>query len=234
MKIHCVIADDEYLAIRVLEQYARAIDDLEIMQTFTDPREAVTYLKTHATDLLILDIQMPYLSGFDVIQTLQPKPVVIFVTARHDFAVQAYDMEVLDYLVKPVSAERFQKAIEKAKEYLDYRNDRTSLQDLAKNFLMIKSEYRIVKIYFESILYVEGLNEYVKIHTPEKTYTTLAALKDIESELPATAFMRIHKSFITSLASIKDFNSRSVRLENEKELPVGRTYKTAFLEKMKQ
>jgi DNA-binding LytR/AlgR family response regulator len=233
MTLSCIIVDDEYLAIKVLEEYASRLSALQVVKTFTDSREAVKYIPGTPVDLLLLDIQMPYLTGFDLVKQLPAETMVIFTTARHDYAVQAYDLNVLDYLVKPVAFERFEKAIQKAIEYRQYRKMLQEQKNASRNFLMIKSDYRIIKLLVEDIEYIEGLSEYVKIYTREKIHTTLAALKALESELPALQFIRIHKSYIIAIAAIRDFNSRAVQLHNGKELPVGRSYKDQFLQKMK-
>lgn len=233
MNISCIIVDDEYLAIKVLEEYASGISSMTITKTFTDSRMAVTYIQQHAVDLVLLDIQMPYISGFDLIKSLPPETMVIFTTARHDYAVQAFEFNVLDYLVKPISRERFEKAIQKAVEFSQYRTVWNEQKNAGKNFIMIKADYRIVKLLFDDITSIEGLSEYVKIYSGEKTYTTLAALKTLEDELPANKFIRIHKSHIVALSAIDRFSSRAVQLITGRELPVGRSYKDQFMQKMK-
>ena len=233
MSISCIIVDDEYLAIKVLSAYASTIPALQVIKTFTDSRAAVDFIQQQPVDLILLDIQMPYVSGFDLVKAVPPETMVIFTTARHDYAVQAYELDVLDYLVKPIVQERFEKAIQKALEYRQYRKVWNEQQQAARNFLMIKADYRIVKLLFEEIEYIEGLSEYVKIYSREKTYTTLAALKSLEGELPAGKFIRIHKSYIVALAAIDQFTSKAIQLHNGKELPVGRSYKDNFMGKMK-
>lgn len=233
MSISCIIVDDEYLAIKVLVEYASSIPALQVIKTFTDSRAAVDFIQQQPVDLILLDIQMPYVNGFDLVKAVPPQTMVIFTTARHDYAVQAYELDVLDYLVKPIAQERFDKAIQKALEYRQYRKVWNEQQQAARNFLMIKADYRIVKLLFEEIEYIEGLSEYVKIYSREKTYTTLAALKSLEGELPAGKFIRIHKSYIVALSAIDQFNSKAIQLHNGKELPVGRSYKDNFMVKMK-
>lgn len=232
MNLKSIIVDDEYLAIKVLEEYASKMDDLQIEKTFTDSREALQFIRSTPVDLLLLDIQMPYLTGFELIRKIEPAPLIIFTTARHDFAVQAYELDVLDYLVKPIAFDRFKKAIEKAKEYIHYKKNRQATGKDKRNFIMIKADYRVIKLMHDSIEYIEGLGEYVKIHTNEKTFTTLMALKDLEDELPASDFIRIHKSYIVPVNRVSDFNSQFVRLVKGNELPIGRAYKNAFMEKM--
>ena len=225
MNMKCVIIDDEYLAIKVLEQYAERIEGLTVVKTFKDPTEALTYLQQHDTDLLLLDIQMPYLTGFDLLQKLEHPPMVIFTTARHDYAIEAFELDTLDYLVKPIAFARFEKAIARAVEYQEYlRYKDTS----PVAYIMIRADHRINKIMLPEIMYLEGLSEYVKVHTEDKLYITHGALKDLLEKLPATDFVRIHKSYIVSKQHIASFNKQAVQMKNGKELPVGRAYKDSF------
>jgi DNA-binding LytR/AlgR family response regulator len=233
MKLTCIIVDDEYLAIKVLQEYAAKIPALQIMNTFTDPRQAVGFARNQAVDLLLLDLQMPFINGLEMIQQLPVPPAVIFTTARHDFAVQAFEQDVLDYLVKPISFARFEKAIQKAIEYAGYRKMAAQQKQETKNFLLLKSDYRVLKLSFTEIMYIEGLSEYVKIYTSETVHTPLAALKGLEQELPPSQFIRIHKSYIVAIGHINTFTNKSVVLLNGRELPVGRSYKDAFMQRMK-
>ncbi len=228
MKLKCVIVDDEYLALRILTQYIDATPSLELMAQFKNATEAFAFLEKNKADLLLLDIQMPGLNGIDFIKNLSCKPLIIFTTARHEYAVEAYELDVLDYLVKPIAAERFDKAIQKALQYNQQqqvpKEEKTTLR-----YLMIKADYRVVQVAFEDIIFIEGLSEYVKIHTPEKKYITLAAIKDIAQQLPVQEFIRIHKSYLVAKKSIESYNAASVTLRNQAVLPVGRKYKETFL-----
>ncbi|MEO7992736.1 MAG: response regulator, partial [Chryseolinea sp.] len=150
MNLSCIIIDDEYLAIKVLEEYSSKIDELSILKTFTDPKEALLFLQQTKVDLLFLDIQMPYLDGFELLKQLPSPPLIIFTTARHDFAVKAFELDVLDYLVKPISSERFEKAVGKADEYLQLLAGRKSEK---KNYIMVRADYQITKISVEDILF---------------------------------------------------------------------------------
>lgn len=228
-----IIVDDEYLAIKVLEEYAGRIEAIGILKTFKDPRQALAYLQQNSVDLMFLDIQMPFLSGFEVLRELSSPPMVVFTTARHEFAVQAFELEVLDYLVKPISFSRFEKAVARAVEYLAYKKHQHSKSSEGKDYIMIRSDYRIHKIMVQNIQYIEGLGEYVKIYTPEKMFVTLAALKNLVAELPTDRFLRIHKSFIVSKAHVLSYTHQSVRLVNAKELPLGRAYKDQFIAAMR-
>lgn len=226
-----VIVDDEYLAIAVLQEYASRMPALTVPQTFENPKDALVYLQQHPVDLLLLDIQMPYLTGFDLLQKLPEPPLVIFTTARHEYAVQAYELDVLDYLVKPIAFERFEKAIHRAMEYKEYRQQRREAAGpVASDHIMIRADHRIHKINLQDILFIEGLSEYVKIYTTGKMYITYAALKDLVAELPEQGFVRTHKSFIVHRAALKSFNSQKIFLVNDQVVPIGRAYKAAVQE----
>ena len=232
MSLSCVIVDDEYLAVQVLEEYAKRVTNLSVKATFIKSREAVVFLQSNKIDLLFLDIQMPQLDGFELLKQLPTPPIVVFTTARHDYAVKAFELEVLDYLVKPVPLERFEKAVRRAEEYTRFKNPVTGNENPA-DYLMIKADYRVYKIQLDQIEYIEGLSEYIKIHTVGKTYITLLALKDLIDQLPSDQFIRIHKSFIIQIKQIESFNASEVTLSNSKVLPVGRAYKDDFVKIMK-
>lgn len=230
MTMKCVIIDDEYLAIKVLEQYAERIDGLTVVKTFKDPSEALIYLQQNETDLLLLDIQMPHLTGFDLLKQLEHPPMVIFTTARHDHAIQAFELDILDYLVKPIAFTRFEKAIARAVEYQEYLRFK---DPSPAAYIMIRADHRIHKIMLHEITYMEGLSEYVKVHTEGRLYITHGTLKDLLEKLPDADFVRIHKSYIISKKHIASYNKQEVQMNNGKDLPVGRAYKDSFTEAMK-
>lgn len=227
MSLTCIIVDDEYLAIEILSTYLCKMEDLQLSKSFTDPTAALEYLQTNCVDILFLDVQMPEVNGFELLRKLTKPPAVIFTTARHDYAAQAYELDVIDYLVKPIPFERFQKSIQKAKEYVMFRKS-----NLEVDFLLIKADYQMHKIMFTDILFIEGLSEYVKIHTAKKTFIPLLSLKDLTTQLPTDRFVRIHKSFIVSIPEIASFTRQQVELKNGKLLPVGRSHKTSFFNTM--
>jgi DNA-binding LytR/AlgR family response regulator len=233
MSLQCVIVDDEYLAIKILEEYISRITELNCVKTFTHPEEALRFIMENKIDLLFLDIQMPYLNGFELLKKLPLPPMVIFTTAHHDYAVQAFELDVLDYLVKPISFERFDKAIHKVLEYDHFRKAMTTNQQNA-DFLMVKADYRIHKVMIDHIEYIEGLSEYVKIHTVDKTLITLAALKDLMNQLPHEKFIRIHKSYIVALSKVESYTAAEVRLRESKKLPIGRSYRASVLQGMER
>jgi two-component system, LytTR family, response regulator LytT len=232
MKLKTVIVDDEFPAIQLIREYCRKIDKIQLISTFSRSVEAFEYLKENKVDILLLDIQMPLMSGVEVLKKLPEKPMCIFITANPEYAVKAYELDVIDYLVKPVSFERFNKSIEKASEYYQYKmNDSNAIAD--KHYLMIKADYRITKIATADIDWIEGSGEYVKIVTSEKTILALDSLTNyLENVLP-DGFIRVHKSFIIPLAKISQFTSTSVTLTNKKEFTIGRTYKDEVMKVLK-
>lgn len=232
MKLKTVIVDDEFPAVQLIKEYCRKKDSVEVVSTFTKAMEAFEYLKENKVDVLLLDIQMPLMSGIEVLKRLPEKPMCIFITANPEYAVKAFELDVIDYLVKPVSFERFSKSIEKAVEYYNYKlNESKAL--LGKNYLMIKAEYKIIKINTADINWIEGSGEYVKIITDEKTVLALDSLTNyIENVLPS-GFIRIHKSFIVPLDKISQFTSTAVTLKNNQEFTIGRTYKEEVMRVLK-
>jgi DNA-binding LytR/AlgR family response regulator len=225
--------DDEYLAIKVLEDYVSRTDELTLAASFKNPEEALTYLQDNPVDLLFLDIQMPRLDGFALLSQLKEPPLVIFTTARHDYALKAFDLNVLDYLAKPISFVRFQQAVNKAKELLKYRQLAEKDQQAEDQFLTVNADYSSHKIPYAAILYIEGFGEYVKIFTEKKSYITLASLKSMEETLPDMDFYRVHKSYIVKAKEIASFNHQKISLSCGKEIAVGRSFRKAFLTKMK-
>lgn len=231
MKLTCVIVDDEYLAIEVVKLYCSQVSDIEILASFKNPEEALLWLQENKTDILFLDIEMPRLNGFEVLKGLNYSPVVILTTAYQNFAVKAFDLEVLDYLVKPIEFERFEKAVNRATDFI--KTCSQSQEPIKDNFLLVKSDYKLNKIGFETIKYIEGLAEYVKIYTDDKLHITLAAMKDLEQNLPEKDFIRIHKSYIVSIKNILSYNKTEVKITGNIKLPVGRSFKNRFIEALK-
>jgi two-component system, LytTR family, response regulator LytT len=224
MKLKAVIVDDEFPATQLIREHCRKLESLEIVSTFTNAVEAFNYISKSEVQLLFLDVQMPFMSGIELLKRLTEKPMCIFITASPEYAVRAFELDVIDYLVKPVPFDRFKKAVEKAIEFYEYRmNQSRALTD--KRYLMIRADYKIIKINTADIHWIEGSGEYVKIKTDDHTILALDSLtRYIESVLPE-GFIRIHKSFIVPLSRIKSFVSTAVTLNDGKEFPIGRTYK---------
>jgi DNA-binding LytR/AlgR family response regulator len=230
MKIKCIAIDDEQFALSLLEKYCLEVSCLDLVAIFSDPYEAINYLKSQTPDLIFLDIQMPGISGVKIAKDVQNKPMVIFTTAHSSYALEGFDLNVIDFLLKPFDFGRFMKAVEKVKEKFNLQNISKSLQ--TKNeYIIIKVEYKNVKILISDILYIEALDNYSKIFTIQKTHLTLQNLRKITSLLPENEFIRIHKSFIAAKSKISIYTREKVIL-GEKTLPVGRVYTENFLLRM--
>jgi two-component system, LytTR family, response regulator LytT len=232
MKLKTVIVDDEFPAIQLLKEYCGRVASIEVVSTFSKAASALDYLKENKIDLLLLDIQMPMMNGVEVLKQLAEKPICIFITASPEYAVKAFELDVIDYLVKPVSFERFKKAIEKATEYFSYKQNEADAT-AEKNYLMIKADYKIMKINTADINWIEGSGEYVKIVTEAKIILALDSLTNYMNNMLPEGFLRIHKSFIIPFAKITAFTSTSVMLANKKEFTIGRTYKEEVMKALR-
>ncbi len=231
MKIRCLIIDDEPLAQRVIERYAENLPFLEIVCKCNNAVEAIEMLHDHSIDLIFLDINMPKLSGLDFLKSLKNPPLVIITTAYADYAIQGYELDVIDYLMKPFSFERFYKAIQKTEEFLKSKEILPSLSKEAEKseggYIFIKSSKKTYKVDLNEILYIEALGDYVKIFTPGKMIVSYQSLKNIEHLLPANQFPRIHKSFVISLSKIEMIEGNQVKIK-EKMIPIGTNFKVDF------
>jgi DNA-binding LytR/AlgR family response regulator len=215
------------LALKLLEDNISRVSYLNLVAQCTDAFEATNALQENTIDLMFIDIQMPGLSGLQFVKTLAHKPMVIFLTAYKQYALDAYDLDVIDYLVKPVSVERFMKACNKAKELYDLRNSKKLIKpNPAPEYFFQNVDYSLVKIMFNDISWIEGMRDYIRIHlkTGNKPLVVRSPVKVIEAELPPGKFIRIHKSYIVSIDSITSVRKSSVFIK-DLELPVGETYK---------
>ena len=230
-KIHCLIIDDEPPAREILKQHIAGVEALELAGTCSNAVEAVSFLKEHAVDLLLLDIQMPQLFGTNFIRTLKNPPKVIFTTAYRKYAVEGFELDAVDYLLKPISFERFLKAVNKVLQ-LNISSAQLTPTSATKekqngesnSFLYFRAERKMVKIFFRDILYVEGLKDYIRIVTDNKTIVTKYVLSTLEEMLPANEFLRIHKSYIVAIYKIDSYNADTIHIAKH-ELPIGRLYK---------
>ena len=231
MKIKAVIIDDEPLAQRIVEKYALDIPGLEVVATFSNAIEAREYLANEGVELIFLDINMPKLSGLDLLRIIKNPPLVIITTAYSDFALQGYELDVVDYLMKPFSFERFFKAVRKAMDMIRKRSAETpvipAVSSSEDEFIFVKSNKKTFNISLNEILYIEGLGDYVKIYTTNRMIITYQSLKKIEELLPQRQFPRIHKSFIISLAKIDLIEGNQVRIR-DKVIPIGHNFKSDF------
>lgn len=219
-----LLVDDEYLALRLLEEYAGRIPSLEVAGKAKTAVQALDILNRESIDVLFLDIQMPLLSGINLIKSLQKKPITIFTTAYSEYAIEAYDLNVVDYLLKPYSFERFVQAVNKAREALS----RSGELPAEPPFLVVKTDGKLQKILLQDVLYVEGLREYVRLVCAGKQYVTFERLKNIEERLPAADFIRVHKSFIVSKKAVQSLEGHQLDL-GKTRIPISRERKEAVV-----
>jgi two-component system LytT family response regulator len=227
MKVNCIIIDDESWTLDLLEDFIKKVPYLNLVARCESTVSAFPYFENSPIDLVLLDIRMPHLSGSQFLNTLNKKPAVIFVTAHNEFAVEGFELDAIDYLLKPVPFHRFMAAVNKAYEHISLRKMRTALKK--DDFLFIKTAHKIQKIFYSDILYLEGLKDYTKIHlvNSKKPFVTLQSLKYFESRLPHDDFIRIHRSYIISLRKV-DTVSRKAVLLGETELPCSEHYRNVL------
>lgn len=219
----CIIVDDEPLAIEILEAYVAKVEQLELAGTFRNAVSAFTFLQQHTVDLIFLDIQMPKLSGIDFLKTLRNPPKVIFTTAFRDYAIEGFDLEVADYLLKPIPFERFLKAVAKVL----HQPAAPAGQPQAKvdeDYVYFKVDKKMVKTRMADILYIESIKDYVKVRTPEREIITQQKISYLEESLPREQFIRIHRSFIVNREKIDAYSATDVEI-GKFHVPIGRNYK---------
>jgi DNA-binding LytR/AlgR family response regulator len=220
----CIAIDDEPLALELLKKHISKIYFLELRGAFTDPFEAKKMLDESNIDILFLDIQMPDISGIEFSKIINKKnTAVIFTTAFSEYAVEGFNVDAIDYLLKPIEYDRFLKSVYKAKEYIDYLSD----LELQGGYIFVKSDYQMAKINLKDILYIEGLDDYIKIYLPQKSVLTLMTLKTIAQRLPSREFIRIHRSFIVPVSRIHNISKSKVKI-GDKEIPIGISYSESF------
>jgi len=227
----CIAIDDEPPALEVLKEYVAKFPGLQMMQTFDDAISGGEFLRKNPVDILFIDISMPDITGLDLVRSLQDKPMIIFTTAHKKFAHDGFELDAIDYLLKPISFERFSKAVNKAMEY--YRYKKQTQPEAAEN-LFVYSEYRLVKIELKEIEYIESLEDYIKIHlVGSKPVLTLMTLKSVLEKLPADKFKRIHRSYIVAADKVNSILNRKAKLQSSVELPISDSY-SGFIKEWKK
>ncbi|MBS1653882.1 MAG: response regulator transcription factor [Bacteroidetes bacterium] len=222
MHIRCIVIDDEPPALALMREYISRFPVLELVQSFDDAVSAGEFLRKHPVDLLFADINMPDISGIDLVRSLEDKPMIIFTTAHRKFAVEGFELDAVDYLLKPIQFDRFSKAVHKAEEYFKFKR---SADTEEPKYLFVYAEYRLIKIPLTDILYIESLQDYCKIHIEkDKPVLTLMPLKKLLEKLPASQFKRIHRSYIIPVDRVKSVLNRKVQLGDSIELPVSDSY----------
>ncbi len=231
--INCIIIDDEPLARTGLKEYIADVDFLNLLGEFDNPLAATDMLGSGEVQLLFLDIQMPKITGLDFFKTLTNPPAVIFTTAYPQYALDGFEVNALDYLVKPISFDRFLKAAMKTKEYYEVRqkNNTETITGVAPDYFFIKADNKLVKIVFEDILFVEALQNYVTIHTASKKYISYLTFKSVEDYLPAGRFIKVHKSYIISATKVNSIDGNEIRM-GEHRIPISRSLKDEVTEKL--
>jgi DNA-binding LytR/AlgR family response regulator len=231
MKIRCIAIDDEPLALRKIADFVRQTEFLDLVAECRNAYEAIEMLNRKEVDLMFVDINMPGLSGMDFIKSLNHRPEIIFTTAYSEFAIEGFKVDALDYLLKPIGYNAFLKAAIKARNYLETIEKAKQNSVNATEHLFVKSEYKLLRINLNDIKYIEGMREYVRIHTVNaKPVMTLMSMKSLEERLPADRFMRVHKSFIVNLRQVTTIERSRIIFDKDVYIPVGEQYKEKFQE----
>jgi len=228
MSIKCMIVDDEPLAQKGMEEYIKDVPFLEFVGVCDNALQAYPFLNNNKADLILLDIEMPQLSGIDFLKSLSYTPAVIFTTAYPEYALQGYELNVIDYLVKPISFQRFLKAVTKAKDFLSNVKKANAPAEDVKDYFFVKANYQIEKIFYKDILFIEALQNYIAIHLADKKLVCYNTISNMEKQLPANLFMRIHKSYIAALQKIDSIKGNTVTIHTQ-SLPLSRTLKEKLM-----
>ena len=233
MILNCLIIDDEPLARKGLREYIADVEFLHLAGEFDNPLKATAALSDQQVHLLFLDIHMPKISGIDFLKTLQHPPLVIFTTAYPQYALEGFDLSVLDYLLKPISFDRFFKAALKAKDHFQSRQAGAPVvQDVNKDdYIFIKTDNKLVKLAYNDILFVEALQNYIAIHTQEKKYITYLTFKSIEESLPADSFLKVHKSYLVAVPKITSIEGNEI-IVGTHHIPISRNLKDEVMDKL--
>lgn len=232
MKTKCLIVDDEPLARELIRGHVEKLENFEIVAECNDAMKALNVIREKQVDLIFMDIQMPQITGIEFLKTLKHPPKVIITTAYREYALEGFELDVVDYLLKPITFERFLKSVNKF-----YQMSQDEIQVVAGNlseriadesFIYIKENKKVVKVLLSEIKYIEGLSEYVQVYTDKKKIITKTSMSQMEEKLPSENFLRIHKSFIVSVGKIEAFTANTIEIQG-KELPIGRSFKNAVL-----
>jgi two-component system LytT family response regulator len=231
--INCVIVDDEPVARNVLETFVAKIPNLELVKSCKNAMEAFEVANQQKIDIFFLDINMPDISGLSLAKSINQKAKIIFTTAYREYAVDGFNLQAVDYLLKPISFDRFLQSIHKYFEGVSFIDSEIKIEKsvLKNDFIFVRSERKMIKINFDEIRYVESLSDYIKIHSVDKTITTRETISNIETKLPAKNFLRIHRSYIVNLKKINSYTNEFVEI-GKNAIPISRTYKENVLKKL--
>ncbi len=222
--MNCVIIDDDALALKSLKKCIERYGSLNLVSEFSDAESALDYLSRESCDVLFLDMEMKEMSGLDLIRKLKQVPYVIIISSKSEYAAEAYNFDVVDYILKPLSYDRFEKAVSKVEKVA------ANIKPAGKDYFYIKQDTKMIQLLYKDVRYIEALSDYVNIFTADKRYTVLSTMKAVENQLPSD-FMRIHRSFIVRLDKIKEIEDNTVTIEG-KQLPLSRSNKEIFLKRI--
>lgn len=230
MTINCIIVDDEKMALDFLHQFCKKSEKVNVLATFSDPTDALAYLKENMTDLIFLDVEMPGLTGFNLLDNLPYKPKIILTTSKTEYAFEAFQYRVDDYLKKPITFPRFTEAIDKIYEQLVAQGGNNNSG--GEDDIFIKTDGKLIKLSYDEILFLESMGDYVKFVTPGKKHLTLNTLSAIEEKLDKTRFLRVHRSYIVNLSKIKDIQGGTLLIDGN-IIPISKSHKDEVLQNIK-
>lgn len=229
--IRAIAIDDEPLALDIITDYCSKVDFIDLQRTFTQPTEALRYLKKFPVDLIFADIRMPSMSGIDLIKSVPQNVMVIFTTAYKEFAVESYELQAVDYLLKPFDESRFQQAVNRAKDFYDFQHNK-GVDAENEKCIFIRADYSLIKVNLQDISYIEGLGDYLKIHMPEKKPIVVRmTMKNMLDKLPVSDFIRVHRSFIVPFAKVESVRNKTIKITGV-TIPIGASFEEAFMERM--
>ncbi len=229
--MRAIAVDDEALALSVIEIFCKKYEDIELVSQFTNGHDAISYIDNNDVDIIFLDINMPHITGVEVAKIVAKRAMIIFTTAYQNYAVEGFELEAVDYLMKPFSFDRFKKAVDRAFELKSLREGNSD--DSASHHIMIKADSALVKLEVKSIIAIEGLKDYIKIITTDRKYVTKSTMKSIESSLSGYGFVRVQKSYVVNIARIESVKGDSLIVEGGLVIPIGQQYRSCFLELFK-
>jgi DNA-binding LytR/AlgR family response regulator len=225
-KYKCLVVDDEEMATRVIVSHLEHLDNFEVSGIYHSPVNAYLALEKEKIDVLFLDIQMPKMTGLSMLKMLQQKPLTILTTAHRDYALEGFELDVVDYLVKPIGLDRFLKSMMKVNKWLNAEKEMHLKPQHNENYVMVKSDRRQIKLFFDDILYVEAIKNHIRIFTKDRSLISLIGISEFLDKLPQNQFIKIHRSYLINIRQISSFDKHEVIIKS-KTLPVGRSFKDA-------
>jgi DNA-binding LytR/AlgR family response regulator len=234
--INCIAIDDDLSALRIIREYCSRVQTVNLSGTFSNPFEAVPVLNNNQIDLIFLDIVMPQISGLEFLKTLYNPPLIIFTTAFREYAVEGFEHNAVDYLIKPIPYDRFCRSVNKASQFIRLKKQiivpgGENTPEMSHGFLMVKVEYSTIRINLSDILYIEGLKDYAKIYTEGRLILTKTTMKNILEKLPSGNFLRVHKSYIISIDKIDMIENSRIVIGNQR-IPIGESFRSSFFERV--